>query len=166
MPSETTLSIKEAADRYQRAEITIRRFVRSVVRKSQSKDRELIEPSLKREKQLKARRKPFSYRIDAALLEKHFGKASDDVSPKKTSHGGDYVKLLEETNASFKFQLEVKDGQIKALQQSVESLAERQREMNILMKGLQQQLLLTSGKTEEGSEESKKRAGWFRWWRK
>ena len=154
------LSIKEAADRYQKAEITIRRLVRSIVKKSQSKDRALIEPSPADALKLKNKRKPFSYSLSSALLEKHFGAAkSQGRRTGDANHGSDYIRLLEETNMKFQQQLSVKDDQIRAMQQSVESLAERQREMNVLMKGLQQQLLLTSGK--DPVENSKK----SRWWK-
>ena len=159
---QTHLSIKEAADRYQRAEITIRRLVRSIVKKSQSKDRLLIQPLPAEALKLKNKRKPFSYSLSAALLEKHFGAAKPHAasSSGKTSHGSDYIRLLEETNMKFQEQLSVKDDQIRAMQQSVESLAERQREMNILMKGLQQQLLLTSGQDPAAMS---KRRRWWQW---
>lgn len=160
---ETTyLSIKEAAEKYGKAEITIRRLVRTIVSDLKHGDRHMITPSPKEAQQLKGKRRPFSYSVSPQLLEKHFAAANGAPRGVKLGHGPDYIRLLEKTNETLQDQVRVKDGQIHALQNSIEGLSERQREMNILMKGLQQQLLLSSGQEEKTP--SKKR--WWKAWRK
>lgn len=156
--SSPTLSIKEAAERYQKAEITIRRLVRAIVKDAESPDRHLIMPDAAEAKKLQSKRKPFSYSLSAELLEKHFaGEASK--SSRSAAQNTEYLRLLEQTSEGLKEQLKVKDEQIKALQNSIDGLSERQREMNILMKGLQQQLMLTSGQPTE-------KKSWWNWRKK
>jgi peptidoglycan hydrolase CwlO-like protein len=154
-----TLSIKEAADRYQKAEITIRRLVRTIVKDAESPDRHLITPDPVEAKKLQAKRKPFSYSLNPELLEKHFSQAAAQRPVKSATQNGEYVRLLQKTAEGLQEQLKVKDDQIKALQNSIDGLSERQREMNILMKGLQQQLMLTSGQPAE-------HASWWAFWKR
>jgi len=158
------LSIKEAADRYQKAEITIRRFVRGVVQSKNKEERLGIHPSPKDVEQLKKKSKYFTYKISADLLEKKFGDTAESVSSsshkaKSKKEDGDYVHLLQNMNTSLMDQMKVKDDQIRALNQSLDEMTARQREMNILMKGLQEQFLLTSGKSADGKR-------WWAPWRK
>lgn len=139
------ISIKDASIRYQKAEITIRRFVRSVLEKEKAADREMIHPLPQDAVKLKKMKKPFAYTISNELLQKQFGEGS--AAPQ--SHGssqGSYVHLLEHTNRSFEEQLKVKDEQIRVLAQAIDGLSERQRETNVLMKGLQERFLLSSPK--------------------
>jgi chromosome segregation ATPase len=163
--SSAFVSIKEASDKYQKAEITIRRLVRQVVSKKKHKDRLLIRPSVTQVEKLKKQKKPFSYSINTKLLEKTYGDiieaAKDAVLPKgdpiqKKKDEKERQEGIEEVfkmaNAQLENQLKVKDDQIRALNQALDDLSERQRETNILMKGLQEKLLI---------EAPKKR----RWWR-
>ena len=91
----------------------------------------------------------------ADLLQKHFGAAEKTVT-KKRSGDDPLVTLLERTNTTLQSQLLVKDDQIKQLAQAIEELSQRQRETNILMKGMQEQILLVSGE--------QKKQGWWRLW--
>ena len=154
--SDAYLSIKDAAERYSKAEITIRRFVRNVIREEKGHARQGIRPLPGEVSKLKKSKKPFSYTISGELLQKHFGLETSDAAPSKLSDTP-YIALLEKTNAALQGQLEVKDGQIKLLGQAIDDLSQRQRETNILMKGLQEQLLLTSGKEKKG---------WWKLWSK
>jgi hypothetical protein len=157
--TETTyLSIKEAAERYKKSEITIRRLVRSIVNDMKSGDRPLITPNVKEAKQLKSKRHPFSYGLSVELLEKHFCSTHEAPRAARLSQGPDFIRLLEKTNETLQHQVQVKDEQIRSLQHSIDGLGERQREMNILMKGLQQQLLLASG------QQDGQRKRWWKWW--
>lgn len=159
--SETTyLSIKEAAERYSKAEITVRRLVRTIVNDLKHGDRHMITPDAQEAQKLKSKRRPFSYSVSAELLEKHFGASAQAPRAVKLSHGPDYIRLLEKTNETLQDQVRVKDDQIRSLQNSIDGLSERQREMNILMKGLQQQLLLTTGKKPEDGEKK----SWWKMW--
>src|SRR3989344_46492 len=118
------LTIKEAADRYAKAEITIRRFVRNIVKASQSADRALIRPSQTEVEKLQKKNKPFSYAISVDLLERAYHSApAGTAAPQSPSAAAEkpYVALLAE-------QLRVKDEQIRALNQALETLSERQRE--------------------------------------
>lgn len=164
--SETTyLSIKEAAERYSKAEITVRRLVRTIVNDLKHDDRHLITPNSQEAQKLKSKRRPFSYSVSAELLEKHFGATAQAPRAVKLSHGPDYIRLLEKTNETLQEQVRVKDDQIRSLHGSIEGLSERQREMNILMKGLQQQVLLgTSQKSEEQPEKSDDDGPWWKLW--
>ncbi len=155
-----TLSIKEAADRYQKAEITIRRLVRSIVKDAESPDRHLITPDPTEAKKLQSKRKPFSYTLSLELLERHFA-GTGAKAAKSPVQNSEYIRLLEQTSEGLKDQLKVKDEQIKSLQNSIEGLSERQREMNILMKGLQQQLMLSSGQPA-----TEKKSSWWTPWKK
>ncbi len=154
------LTIKEAADRYAKAEITIRRFVRNVVQENDKADREMVMPTTTEVQKLKKQSKPFSYKINGALLEKYFGENSQkaDAQNKKGKKGTEsnveFVNLLRKTNDGLLEQLSVKDQQIRALNQSLDELTERQRETNILMKGFQEQFLLGAAKPEKK-----------KWWR-
>lgn len=72
--------------------------------------------------------------------------------------GHEIIKLLKETTGLLKEQLATKDEQIKDLSGKIDQLIERDRETNILLKGLQEKVLvLEKPKQEEtGHEETKK----------
>ncbi len=59
----------------------------------------------------------------------------------QTGHESGLIALLRETTDLLKGQLTVKDGQINTLNDQVRDLIERDRETNILLKGLQDRLL-------------------------
>ena len=141
------ISIKDASIRYQKAEITIRRFVRSVLEKEKTAEREMIHPLPQDAVKLKKLKKPFAYTISDELLKKQFGEGSSAPQSHGTSQGS-YVHLLEHTNRSFEQQLQVKDEQIRVLAQAIDGLSERQRETNVLMKGLQERFLLSAPKED------------------
>jgi hypothetical protein len=148
------LTIKEAADRYQKAEITIRRLVRSIVKESQHNDRVHIQPGTSEANDLKKRRRPFSYGISESLLEKMYPTSPLDTHAPLESHREDNAETERELESESPYlpllmgQLKVKDDQIRSLTQSLDALTERQRETNILMKGLQERLLLGSGQKQ------------------
>jgi len=159
-PTQDYLSIKEAAEIYQKAEITIRRFVRNVVREDKGSHREGIHPLPTEANKLKKSKKPFSYTISKELLQEHFGASTDKKTSSKVPND-QYLGLLEKTNSAFENQLQVKDDQIKQLAQAIEELSQRQRETNILMKGMQEQMMLKSGNDAIDSKQ-----GWWKFWAK
>lgn len=139
------ISIKDASIRYQKAEITIRRFVRSILDQEKAAERLQIHPLPADAVKLKKLKKPFAYTISEELLQKQFGAVMSGAA----SHGqGSYVHLLEHTNTSLEGQLKVKDEQIRVLAQAIDDLSERQRETNVLMKGLQERFLLSAPKED------------------
>lgn len=148
------ISIKDASIRYQKAEITIRRFVRSVLEQEKNADRQLVHPLPSDAVKLKKTKKPFSYTISEELLKRQFGEVGSSASTPNAAHGS-YVHLLERTNLNLGEQLKVKDEQIRVLAHAIDDLSERQRETNVLMRGLQERVLLSAPKEsviiEEGS---------------
>jgi hypothetical protein len=149
------LTIKEAAEKYQKAEITMRRLVRSIVQAAQHEDRDLVKPAPAQANKLKKLHKPFTYSISQQLLEKRYGAgagaetAPAEEIPKKEVHN-QLSELLLKTNDQLSDQLKVKDDQIRALTQTLDDLSERQRETNILMKGLQENCSWKLGKKSGG----------------
>src|SRR3989338_1952871 len=157
------ISIKEAAERYSKAEITIRRFVRTVVENAAAKERKEIRPLPQEAEKLKKQKRPFAYTISTELLVKKFGADIAQAQAKKQEAAHpEFDKLIERMNSGLLEQLKVKDEQIKALNTSLEQLSERQRETNVLMKILQERLLLPA-QTETAATEKK---GWWSLWKK
>ncbi|MBI3331510.1 hypothetical protein HYZ99_00945 [Candidatus Peregrinibacteria bacterium] len=143
MPTQTFLSIKEASERYGKAEITIRRFVKAVLEKHASSERKQVRPLPDEAVKLKKQKRPFAYTISEGLLREKFGAAAESAEQKKEEMSeAHYLSLLEKTNAGLLEQIKVKDQQIGALNTSLEQLSERQRETNLLMKLLQDKLIL------------------------
>ena len=67
------------------------------------------------------------------------------------------IDLLKETTGMLRDQLQVKDEQIKSLNDKIDNLIERDRETNILLKGLQDKFLyLDKPKTEQSRTVSEK----------
>jgi hypothetical protein len=61
---------------------------------------------------------------------------------RETGHENGVITLLKETTELLKGQLAIKDGQISTLNDQVHKLIERDRETNILLKGLQDRIML------------------------
>ncbi|MBM3227308.1 hypothetical protein FJZ27_00365 [Candidatus Peribacteria bacterium] len=152
------ISIKEASIRYQKAEITIRRFVRSVLEQEKCAERTMIHPLPSEAVKLKKQKKPFAYTISEDLLKKQYGEGSASSASHGSGHGS-YMHLLERTNRNLEDQMKVKDEQIRVLAQAIDGLSERQRETNVLMKGLQERFFLSAPKEEivEGVAEISRR---------
>jgi|GEM_PF-1555087 len=178
------ISIKEASIRYQKAEITIRRFVRSVLEQEKCAERTMIHPLPSEAVKLKKQKKPFAYTISEDLLKKQYGEGSASSASHGSGHGS-YMHLLERTNRNLEDQMKVKDEQIRVLAQAIDGLSERQRETNVLMKGLQERFFLSAPKeeivdatvgdsavparkaaSEKKPEKSKKvkKGSWLKWW--
>jgi len=64
----------------------------------------------------------------------------------------DIISLLKETTDMLRGQLQVKDGQIKALGDKIDQLIERGRETNILLKGMQDKILRLGHPAETNEE--------------
>jgi hypothetical protein len=147
------LSIKDAAQKYGKAQITIRRLIRSLTKDGRHRDRKYIYPGVSEVKELKKTQKTFAYAISCEFLDRLYQEGTlrsqryqEDVAStpdNESKQTGSSTKIAIET---LREQLCVKDRQIMALNQTLESLSERQRETNILMKGLQERLLIDTPK--------------------
>jgi hypothetical protein len=154
------ITIKEASKIAGKSELTIRRLIKKAL--LSPTDRKLI----KREPQSNSKNSPFVYKLHKSLITqvssqvisqmitqaepltsqargKHKGGATQ-VSSQMISQMGDTIGIL-------KAQLEVKDTQIKDLSHKVGEFIERQRETNILLKGLQDKMLLLEAHREPKS---------------
>ena len=102
---------------------------------------------------IESKRGTLEYRFNRADLIKFKKPGKTEDRTEQTRPEGDIIAFLKD-------QLKVKDEQIK-------QLIERSRETNILLKGLQNQLLLTEGKTikekDRGVKEDKKGQGINGW---
>jgi hypothetical protein len=81
----------------------------------------------------------------------------------QTGQDNDIVSLLKETTGLLKEQLKVKDDQIKGLGDKIDQLIERDRETNIILKGLQDKVLMLeqpkqneTDKTEQTGQDKEK----------
>ena len=77
---------------------------------------------------------------DSALLKEEQGQTGQDTRDKTGQNA--IIALLKETTAILKDQLTTKDQQIGRLNTTVDQLVERNREMNILLKGVQDRALM------------------------
>ena len=88
----------------------------------------------------------------------------------KAAGSDEVVGLLKKTNSSLEDQLKVKDDQIKALNQALDDLSERQRETNVLMKGLQEKFVAIPAPKKKAvvapasDTDAAKKAGKPGWW--
>ena len=162
--SDQVITIKEAATKYDKAEITIRRLIRSIVKNEESPDREYIYPKPEQVQKLKQQQKPFTYTVDEILLDKVYGEVAKVAEAKKKVEAKKEEFDQSEYFALLKEQLAVKDEQIKALNSSLDEMTVRSRETNILMKGMQEKLLQAPVQEETVVDvQPAKKGGWWFW---
>jgi hypothetical protein len=87
--------------------------------------------------------------------------------PAKTSHkrqgqNSEIINLLKETTGLLKEQLVKKDEQIKDLGGKIDQLIERDRETNILLKGLQKKVLMLEQKPEQTGQDKENKEGFLK----
>jgi hypothetical protein len=75
-----------------------------------------------------------------------------DIAVAPASDNQPIIKLLKETTEMLRDQLRVKDNQIKDLDEKIGQLIERNRETNILLKGLQDKMVLLEKPKSENKE--------------
>ncbi|MCA9048339.1 MAG: hypothetical protein KDA89_06400 [Planctomycetaceae bacterium] len=143
------LTLKEAQDFTGKSRSTLRRFVEGIVKGDDSPDRVFVLPTVDEVAQLKADNQPFSWKISTDLLSREFHAEAETSSAKNESRGvGDHdrlVTVLEKTVVVLQEELNEKNRQIAAFQ-------ERQREQNLLLKNLHEQLVLAAPKTARHEE--------------
>ena len=76
------------------------------------------------------------------ILDKGQIEETGHPAPEQTGQDGEVITLLKETTGLLRDQLKVKDEQIKDLGGKIDQLIERDRETNILLKGLQEKVLM------------------------
>lgn len=134
------LTLTEAQQHTGKSRSTLRRFVEGIV-KAGSADRDLILPTVAEVAELKENNQPFSWQISEALLDREFRNAAERTSPSEPDRGvtqdDRIVTVLEKTVAVLQEELIEKNRQIAAFQ-------ERQREQNLLMRNLHEQLALAA----------------------
>jgi molecular chaperone GrpE (heat shock protein) len=162
--NDNVITIKEASTKYSKAEITIRRLIRSIVQNEQSDDRQFIYPRPDEVQKLKKQQKPFTYTVNELLLDKVFGEVAKVNEAKKKTEEKKAEFDQNEYFALLKEQLSVKDEQIRALNQSLDEMTMRTRETNILMKGMQEKIFqLPTAQEAVVDVETSKKAGWWFW---
>lgn len=136
------LTVKEATQFTGKSESTIKRLIREIVNEPQHPDRRYILPAHDELEQRKAAGEPYAWKIDKVLLLSRFpeqpmaGKSqapSDDSPPQASGSSDRIITVLEKTVAMLEAELGEKNKQITAFQ-------ERQREQNLLLKNLHEQL--------------------------
>jgi len=140
------LSVKEATQFTGKSESTIKRLIREITADPNHADRHFISPSHEEVEKRRDAGEPYTWKISEDLLAARYGdegKGESDETTKQTSGEGSsadgdrLINVLEKTITVLESELGQKNQQIAALQ-------ERQREQNLLMKNLQDQLLLAA----------------------
>lgn len=133
------LNLKDAEAFTGKSRSTLRRFVEGITRPENHPDRHFIEPSVEDVKKLHAANNPFAWRINRDLLEREFRKQGSQ--PEKATgafpDNDRLVAVLEKSIAMLETELREKNQQIAQFQ-------ERQREFNVLLRSVNEQLALAA----------------------
>jgi chromosome segregation ATPase len=90
-------------------------------------------------------------------------KILDKGQTEQTGQDGEVITLLKETTGLLRDQLKVKDEQIKDLGGKIDQLIERDRETNILLKGLQEKvLMLEQPKPDQTGQDKENKKSFFK----
>src|SRR3989344_8504078 len=116
----TFLSMKEAAGRAEKAEITIRRFVQSIVKEqASSSQRKHIQPTPAEVRTLKKQKRPFSWKISEELIaqqfQQHAAPQAAVKSQERAKEDTALFSILQSELESKKEQMRAKDDQIQAV---------------------------------------------------
>lgn len=161
------LTIKEVAKLTGKSEITIRRLIKNEPYQDSMQDsmqpNKLSRLLIKKEKTQRG----FVYKVQkqfildkiklkTRLSDKLSDKVDDKVDDKVNDKAGDKVsgdklsgKISNEIVLILKEQLQIKDKQIENLSRKIDELIERDRETNIILKGLQDKFFLLEAPKEE-----------------
>lgn len=113
--------------------------------------------------QQEAKEKTDTTKKKEKILDK--GQADETGHPRQdqTGQDGEIITLLKETTGLLRDQLKVKDEQIKGLGGKIDQLIERDRETNILLKGLQEKvLILEQPKPEQTGQDKENKEGFLK----
>lgn len=138
---EQHLTVKEAGELVGKSESTIKRLIREITSDADHPDRERIQPGHDEVAKRRAAGEPYVWKIDAALLKSRYPEESEtpdaagEEARTKSTAEDRIVVVLERSIAVLQAELEAKNKQI-------ESFHERQREQNVLLKSLQERILI------------------------
>ena len=145
------LTVTEARKLTGKSDSTIKRMIRDIVQDANHPDRSFILPSHDEVERRKKANEPYVWKIDSELLRRRFdmgGQASGtDESPKQSTGGGEHdivLQVLREQLKSKDSQLHTLEVQLDRKDEQISNLNERMRESNILMKELQQRLVIAA----------------------
>lgn len=96
------------------------------------------------------------------ILDKGQTEQTRQPAPDETGQDSEVITLLKETTGLLRDQLKVKDEQIKDLGGKIDQLIERDRETNILLKGLQEKvLMLEQPEPEQTGQDKENKKSFF-----
>ncbi len=160
----TYLTIKEASELSGRSEITIRRLIKQMLKSPTQETTQMI----RQDRQSDNPQSPFIYKVNIELIRQTFNLPTQETTqvdtqeqapdyapptqvPMQTTTQPEQVssqavetptQMLREVVDLLKDQVRIKDTQITGLSKTVDQLIERDRETNIILKGLQDRLYL------------------------
>lgn len=141
------LTVKEAMKLVGKSESTIKRLLREITGDADHEDRDLIQPSHADVEDRRKAGEPYIWKISSEILEKRY--------PQEGSEEGENVSTARpvenEIIAVLREQLQSKDRQIVTLEKQMDKKDdqisnhnERMRETNVLMRDLQQRLVIAA----------------------
>jgi len=150
------LSIKQAAERYVVSDVTLRRLAREITRDEHHEYREYVRPPAADLRTLKQENKPFEYELCTKLLGLRYKQVQDEseegtakVNDKREDVGTAAMNLLQSTNDLLHGQLQVKDDQIRQLNESLRAMQQQQNATNMLLVRLSERIpLLAEGASQ------------------
>lgn len=145
-------TIKQAAERYDVADITLRRLVREITKRSGHEQRDLVRPSAADLATLRQENRPFEYEISTKLLGLRYRERGEKAEEGSGSGGEDgssspasALGLLQSTNDLLRQQLLVKDEQIRQLNESLRAMQQQQNATSMVLTRLSDRLPLLAG---------------------
>jgi hypothetical protein len=100
---------------------------------------------------------PLTEEKEENILDKAQTEETGQPTPDQTGQDNKIINLLEETTGILKEQLNKKDEQIKDLGGKIDQLIERDRETNILLKGLQEKILMLEKPKKKDKQDKKEK---------
>lgn len=146
------LTVKDAMKLVGKSESTIKRLLREITNDVDHEDREFIQPSHDEVEERRKAGEPYIWKISSALLEKRYPQkksdqpGSDDAQAASSSRSadGEIISVLREQLVSKDRQLQTLENQLNKKDEQISNQNERMRETNILMKDLQQRLVIAA----------------------
>lgn len=146
------LTVKDAMKLVGKSESTIKRLLREITTDADHADRELIQPTHDEVEERRKAGEPYIWKISSELLEKRYPntkadqKGSPDTKSASDSRSadGEIISVLREQLVSKDRQLQTLENQLDKKDEQISNQNERMRETNILMKDLQQRLVIAA----------------------
>ena len=157
MPEVRMITVKQAAALAKKSEKTIRRWLAEITDDETHPDRTRIEPTVEEEKKLRRTKRQFSWRINEDLVRERFlvkqtSKLRQNTKTRSNEVGESELEFLRRTNEQLHEDLREEREHNRNMQRENN---ERQREMNHIMKGFQDQQLPSGEPTDDDSIDGK-----------